>query len=130
MNFKTEIEEIEKRFDEKFPISHCDVDDGFYSCPKTEGWFNDNYREMEKLPPSERECWCGAEKEHERLKAFFFKEALPSLLSKFAAEINPEPPKNGRNLKWNGEIHLDKNTLLAHHRSVAEKAEEIIKQLP
>src|SRR5579872_2492304 len=92
-HFKTEIEEIEKRFENSF--WYQDIGDGSF--------FKD----------------CHLERQ---IKAFFFKEILPSLLSKFAAEINGEEITQSfssfSKAAWN-----------AHHRSVAEKAEEIIKEL-
>lgn len=137
-NFKTEIEEIEKRFDEKFckqkickacgdsPCSHFTT-----GCP----W----YVEGIILNPD-----GGNLNGAEQIKAFFFKEVLPSLLSKFAAEINT-PEKEAPDKDTFAQEYLGKtinpvnilkiiavgkaNSWNAHHRSVAEKAGEIIKQL-
>jgi hypothetical protein len=115
-NFKTEIEEIEKRFDEKFPL--------IFVKQHKDGTGNMSCRDSD-------------------VKAFW-KEELPSLLSKFAGEINT-PEKEAPDKDTFAQEYLGKtitpvnlleiiavgkaNSWNAHHRSVAEKAEEIIKQL-
>jgi len=112
-NFNTEIEEIEKRFDEKFAKQ-------FFSA----------------------DCTCGVF--HATALKAFLRAELPSLLSKFAAEINGDEEKLVEFIreaeKWPSVPPKDRDEQLflkevmntawnAHHRSVAEKAEEIIKDI-
>jgi hypothetical protein len=116
---KPYIEEIEKRFDEL---------------------------EKSLEPPSISERLTHADvvalqENIESIKAFVLKEILPSLLSKFAAKINGEKVEhldtsprfvNGKDM-WGEDYamgeRLRTDAYNAHHRSVAEKADEIIKQL-
>ena len=97
-NFKTEIEEIEKRFDEKFS------DEEAIRCVHL--WGDD------KVTSSQ-------------IKAFLRAE-LPSLLSKFAAEVNGGEKKAAYGER--DDIYVTQGWNL-HHRSVAEKAEKIIKEI-
>jgi hypothetical protein len=97
MNLKTEIEEIEKRFDESGYQKMCRAGSD---------------------TPFEGELMI----DYESAKAFFRAELL-ALLSKFAAEINGD--KEGV-VEWENDYRDGWN---AHHRSVAEKAEEIISSL-
>jgi hypothetical protein len=107
-NIKTEIEEIEKRFDEKFRY---------------------HVRHDPDLGEIKTDSLYAQITAYDDIKAFF-KAELPSLLSKFAAEINGEEQKIDKDLflatpnSW-----YDKTGWNHHHRSVAEKAEEIIKEI-
>lgn len=97
MNMNPYIEEIEKRFDEKF--GNWKVEDLHY-----------------------------ARQEVRKFVQEFYRAELPSLLSKFTAEINGKKI----NPRWKfdqPDVKHNADGYNSHHRSVAEKAEEIIKSI-
>jgi|ERR1700733_2200411 len=103
MTIQTEIEEIEKRFDEKFLSPHV-----------KNGWNRDAY---ENGAPA--------------VKAFFRAEQA-NLLSKFTAAVNGNDWNHLGHDPLEGiedDFRTCEDAWNTHHRSVAEKAEEIIKQL-
>jgi hypothetical protein len=133
MNFNTEIEEIEKRFDKKASTKIIDhAFDGSCCYNNNEGGKGHSECRYPYNPgrenPSGEQC-LKLREEHFDIKAFFRAEQA-ALLSKFAAEINGEEQKIDKDLflatpnSW-----YDKTGWNHHHRSVAEKAEEIIKNI-
>ena len=79
MKIKSTIEEINKAFDEKFPIRHYYCEDGWYSCPLApEGCFDDS------VP--QNKCNCGAIEEQEVIKSFYTQQIL-SLIEELEGKL-------------------------------------------
>jgi hypothetical protein len=63
----TNLQEVKKEYEKKFPIEHVGCEDGYYACPKSEDYFGEGY---EDLPIKERPCYCGVIETHKRVWSF------------------------------------------------------------